>query len=122
MKSKFVILLSGIALCVSLSGCGTWWATTSLTPDIYLDDYYTPGYYDGIYSPGYGIWTPPPGGYNPPPPPPPRPDNPRPPYNPGYNPGGNPGGRPETPNISPGTPEQGGFRGMYGGSGASSTH
>lgn len=94
---------------------------------MYLEDYYSPGYYDGIHPPGNGIWTPPPGGNNPPQHQSPQhqspqPNNPQPSNNPGKNPDSNPGRRPETHNTSPGTPDQGGFRGMHGGSGASSTH
>lgn len=125
MRHKSLIILAGLALSVGLSSCGSWWATTSMGPDLYLDDYFSPGYGSGYYyTPGV-IGTPPP----PPPSPGYYPGNvaPAPPFGgapgrpghggPNYRPSNNtPNG--QLPNVSPGTPEQGGFRGQ-GSSGSS---
>lgn len=135
MKRKFTkITLSAIAIAsaLTLTSCGSWWATTSVGPDLYFDDYYpSGGYYPGYVNPGYypGYIGP----VNTPPPPAGQP-NPGPGFNPGGNPGGVPGGNPGGINggnnggIGPssrppgnnaggvGSPSQGGYRGEQNGS------
>lgn len=117
---------------ISLSGCGSWWASTSVGPDLYVGDYYptytpayNPNYYPGYWNPNYSgpIYVP----SAPATPPPPQQNRPVIPNgNPGSNNGGNPsapnspsngGFRPQVnPNGSVGSPSQGGFRAEQNGS------
>lgn len=122
------------AAMLALTGCGSWWASTSVGPDLYVGDYY-PGYYPN-YNPNYypGYWNP---GPALPPPGSTIVVNPAPARPPQGNPGGNNGGinggpgqigqpsaRPPMQSANPGggvgSPAQGGFRGE--GSGATSRH
>lgn len=127
MKRKCLSMTIIAAAMLTLSSCGNWWATTSVGPDLYLDDYYGPSYigsYNTAYYPGYVNPTPPP------PPPPAKPQTPQKPKpSPGNNQPGNkpqPSQKPQTPqkpqasSNNPGSPSQGGFRGQS--SGATSRH